>query len=427
MPTSKADWTILTYIAAHNNLAELGQQSLAQIMKVGSTSQVQLVALYDAPDNAARYVVREIGHPAIEEPLNDFDSGAEDTLLETARWAFQKCPAEHYGLILWSHGSGWRPEEIREVAKQARGDSQVTSSESTERAAAPGSLALFRSSLVQMLQPEKPADRAILFDDGTGHSLDTLALERVTIEIQKVIGQPLDLLGMDACLMATLEVAYQLRNSVHYLVASQELVPGFSWPYELIFGDLRADPGQSSAKLVTTVVQRYTEYYTAHPPGAGDVTKVALDLSGAGDVAQAVDNLAQAVQAAMPSYADVLWKAQWDALMQESRNRKREPNKFQYHLWDIGSLAKRLADAGSSSQIREAAQAIDDALKPGGPFVLAEGHYGSWFDGIGGVSIYMIPPRKPPHISPYYSSLALSADTHWDEMLTKYHDALADA
>ena len=83
--------------------------------------------------------------------------------------------------------------------------------------------------------------------------------------MQETIGQPLDLLGMDACLMATLEVAYQVRNSVRYLVASEELVPGHSWPYDTIFGDLRVDPERTPAEVAVSVVQQYTELLHGFP------------------------------------------------------------------------------------------------------------------------------------------------------------------
>ena len=84
---------------------------------------------------------------------------------------------------------------------------------------------------------------------------------------------------MDACLMANLEVAYQVRKSVSYLVASEELVPGESWPYDVIFGELRANPNRSARDLAASSVQHYFGYYADHPQAVGDVTKVALDLS----------------------------------------------------------------------------------------------------------------------------------------------------
>lgn len=420
MVHKQANWTILTYIAAHNNLDELGERSLKQILDVGSRPDVQLAALYDGTERAARYIAGQPGAAAVEEPLDDLDSGDAGALLDTIRWAFEQCPAKRYGLVLWSHGSGWRPEEIEEVAKQARGDEDVDADESTERAGEPGGLVLFRSTLAHILKQERP-ERAILFDDGTGHSLDTLELAAVANQVQDLIGQPLDLLGMDACLMANLEVAYQLRGSVRHLVASEELVPGHSWPYDIIFGELAGKADMPAEELARLVVERYCEYYKKHPPGAGDVTKVALDLSGIDQVAQAVDRLAALLEDNIDAQADFMWKAQWASFLKESRDQERKKHKFQYHLWDLGSVATRLAEVSESDAVKEAATAVVRMLEPGGPTVLAEDHHGEWFDGISGVSIYMMPPKKRIP-SRYYADLALAKDTHWDGMLEAYHD-----
>jgi len=424
MAKPRAKWTVLAYIAAHNNLDELGKRSLGQILDIGSTPQLNLAVLYDGPASATRYIGGSPGVPDVEEPLGDFDSGDPRQLLESVRWAYERCPAERYGLVLWSHGTGWRPDEIDEVGRQARGDAAIAATETTERAEAPGSLVLFRSTLAQLVKPESRAERAILFDDGTGHSLDTLELGRVAGEAARLLGQPLDFLGMDACLMATLEVAYQLRNSVRYLVASEELVPGFSWPYDQILGELRGRPEQSAPDLATSVVRHYTHYYSTNPPPAGDVTQVALDLSNVGIGAETVDELSAALLADMESHADALWQAQFACYERESRQRKREPNKFRFHLWDIGSLAAHLARTLSGDAVGKSAQAVVDALRSGGAVVLAEGHYGAWFDGTSGVSVYLSPP-KGQRISPYYEDLDLTKNTRWGQMIAAYHTALA--
>jgi hypothetical protein len=418
---SKAQWTILTYIAAHNNLEQLGQRSLNQIRRVGSTCDVIHGVLYDGPQGATRYIVDSPGKFLIEEPLADFDSGDPIRLIETAQWVFEQCPAERYGLILWSHGTGWQPAEIRAVASQARGASHMDQKEAIERSAASGSLALFRTTLAEIVKPDDRKERAILFDDGTGHSLDTLKLAKVTQTVQEMIGQPLDLLGMDACLMATLEVAYQVRNSVRYVVASEELVPGHSWPYDTIFGDLRAHPTWAPAELAVHVVQQYTDYYKAFPPKAGDVTMVALDLGAIDKLAIPVHNLAIGLLDDMDNQADLLWQVQQQAEQRESRDYTRKPNKFSYHLWDVGSVAARLLPITGNPAVQTAAQDVAQALKVGGPTVLAEGHDGAWFDGIGGVSVYMMPPKKQDRMSPYYAQLALTTDTAWHEMLCEYH------
>lgn len=423
--SGKAKWTVLTYIAAHNNLDQFGKKSLLEILDVGSTSDVVQGALYDGKVGAGRYVMGDPGGVEWQKQLGRFDSGDPDELIATGKWLFEQYPAERYGLVLWSHGSGWEPSEIDEVAKEARPAATVDSAESKERSAAPGSRALFRTTLRTLLTPEKHTERAILFDDGTGHSLDTLELARVVGAIAETIGQPLDILGMDACLMANLEVAYEIRKAVRYLVASEELVPGHSWPYPQIFGALRANPEQGGADFARLVVNEYTRFYDAKPPAAGDITKVALDLGRIEGLVHATDRLAEALRADMSKASAVLWQVQRSTQQRETQDGKRRPNKFDYHLWDVGSVAAGLAESDEVSDlVKEAAAMTLQALAPGAGSVLVEGHRGPWFDRIGGTSVYLMPPGQQ-RISPSYSKLAFANDTQWDEMLTAYHEYLA--
>jgi hypothetical protein len=424
MSNEIARWTIITYIAAHNNLETAGRRSLDQILGVGSTAQLNLVALYDKPSGAARFIAGKPGHASVEESFREFDSGDPDALLETVRWAVTRCPAHHYGLILWSHGTGWLPEEVSEVARQARGDEAVSEMEATERSAQPSSMALFRTTLARMLKQSNAAERAVCFDDGSGHSLDTLELERVVREIQGFVGQPLDLLGMDACLMASLEVAYQIRQHVRYLVASEEMVPVSSWPYDYIFQALSEAPEMSAEDLTFIVVRHYLDYYTTHPPqfNAGDVTKVALNLARIDEIKQVIDSLARVLLENMEEQAAHLWVAQRQTRRKESSQETRSPTKFGLHLWDLGSLASILAGESRNPDVKQAARSVQAALQPGGA-IIAEGHRGDWFDGIGGLSIYAVPPGIQ-RISPYYGSLALVRNTRWGEMLKAYHQEL---
>jgi hypothetical protein len=437
MSRQKAQWTVLVYVAAHNNLEDLGLRSLKQILNVGSTSQLKLAVLYDSYDGAARYIAGEPGQAAVEEQLSEFDSGDPDALLETARWAFEQCPAERYALILWSHGTGWRPEtedrsvgragyygwqpaEIARIARQARGDDEVSESDAADRSAAPGGRILFRSTLEQILQRD---DRAICFDDGTGRSLDTLELERVMHEIAAITGQPLDLLGMDACLMANLETAYQVREHVCYLVASEELVPGYSWPYDTILATLRGNDTMPAADLAQLIVSEYVAFYEKHPPmlNYGDVTKVALDLSRIDDIAQAADELAGAVLANLSTQAPLLWEVQNATKERETFQGKRKLTctKFAIHLWDLGAVAASLALRSSDAAVQAAARAVGEALRESGA-VIKEDHRGEWFDGIGGLSIYAWMPGVE-RISPFYEDVAFAQDTRWSEMLHAYH------
>lgn len=420
--TPKAKWTILTYVAAHNNLDQWGQRSLNQILAAGSTSQVKLAVLYDGRSGAQRVIASAPNQPADQEPLGSFDSGDPVGLVETVKWAFERCPAERYGLVLWSHGTGWRPEDIVQISATTRGDSTVSSAEANQRSIGSISPALFRSTLQTIVKNDTPAERAICFDDGTQQSLDTLELDRVVTEIRDFTGQPLDLLGMDACLMATLEVAYQLRHNVRYLVASEELVPVSSWPYDAILGALQAEPDMGSAELASLIVDRYLAYYVAHPPNGGDVTKVALNLAQLDPVVAALDALATALRADMIAQADTLKTAQNQSVSAETNQGRRLQNKFQVHLWDLGTLARRLAFATDNPAVKAAAADLVSQLVPG-QFVVAEGHAGDWFKNLAGVSIYAIMPKRI-RITPEYGNIALAQDTQWLQMLREYDDEM---
>jgi hypothetical protein len=415
-----AQWSVLTYIAAHNNLEMLGRRSRGEILNVGSSPDVVHGMLYDGRVGGARYVVGEAGTVDSQDTLGAFNSGDPDALIATANWFFTQHEAERYALILWSHGTGWEPAEIAAVAGEARPNAKALAADAPERARQRGSQALFRTTFRRMLTPDAASERAILFDDGTGQSVDTMELGRVAGAITAAIGRPLELLGMDACLMANLEVAYQLRHDVKYCAASSELVPGHSWPYDAIFGELRAHPDMNGADLARLIVDRYVRAYTAAPPQAGDVTKVALDLGRVRDVAAATDRLAAALQADMARHADVLWDVQLKTRQHEAGSRKRSPSKFDYHLWDLGSVSAALsAAADASADVHAAAAAVNAALEPGKGAVLAEGHVGAWFDGTCGVSIYLPLAQR---LTPAYAGLAFAADTQWDEMVTAYRE-----
>jgi hypothetical protein len=417
-----AKWSVLTYIAAHNNLEQLGRASRRQILDVGSTEDVVHGMLYDGSGGAARYVVGNAGAVRTQEILGTFNSGDPDALIETAKWFYEENPADRYGLVLWSHGTGWMPSEIAQVAHEARPAAEQDDAEAAERAGSSGSLALFRSTLRQILKPERQRQRAILFDDGTGQSLDTLELERVGRAIAKLIGKPLEFLGMDACLMATLEVAYQLRDVVRYMVASPELVPGHSWPYSAIYGDLKLHPDQDGAALARLSVERYVEFYAANPPARGDVTKVALDLGRIVGLKGAADGLAHAVLEDIARNSGPLWAAQASTQKVESRKGMRTPSKFDFHLWDLGAVAAALQQSNDvTNSVKSAARDALVALDPGGGAVLAEGHQGAWFEGTRGVSIYLPVVER---ISPWYPQLAFATDTKWDEMIVAYRQQL---
>ena len=218
---------------------------------------------------AHRIIVGKDGKAEERENLGtDVDSGSPQTLLDFIRWAKAKAPADRYALIIWNHGSGWDPLDFDELYEHVKAVG-VTPRELDVRAASQLGRSLFRPTLETALTLPNAGARAIASDDGTGHSLDTLELGEVLAKAHTLLGRPLDLLGMDACLMSCLEVAYQSASDVRAVVSSEELEPGDGWPYDKILGDLRSNPGMDGAALGRVVVKRYVESYKTRTRTSG--------------------------------------------------------------------------------------------------------------------------------------------------------------
>ena len=99
-------------------------------------------------------------------------------------------------------------------------------------------------------------------------------------------GVGIDILALDACDVATIEVAYELRDTVDYFAASELFVPDDGLPYDMILTALVADPGMTPAELAHDMVDMYMEYYSPktlyehmHPYDQDYMTFSAFDMS----------------------------------------------------------------------------------------------------------------------------------------------------
>jgi len=90
---------------------------------------------------------------------------------------------------------------------------------------------------------------------------------------------------------------------------------------------------------------------------------------------------------------------------------------FTGDLVDIKTFCQNLREGQSEQEVKDAAQTVLDALKPG-ELVVAEGHLGQTVESCGGVTAYF--PAPTDHMSPYYSDLELSKQHSWDEFLEVY-------
>lgn len=410
----KSAWTFMVYVAGFNNLSDFASKDLDEMRKVGSSDDVSIVVFIKQLGQAsARYIrVGKDGQNEQETDLGDVDSGNPQTLLDFIRWAAKNAPAERYGLVVWNHGSGWQPDDLQELysdVRARRGDTGVTPRELGVRSSQQIARSVFSTTVERVLGLPTAGDRGIASDDGTGHSMDTVELGKVLGLAKETLGQPLALLGMDACLMSTFEVAYQARECVETVVGSEELEPGDGWPYTEILTELAADPAMTGSRLGAVVVRTYVDSY-ADRQDQWPVTQAAVDTGHIEDFAALINTLAAALTSSFGNLTQV-------ALITRAQAKSVA---FTGNLVDVKTFCQGLVAAEISAEITSAAAAVLEALKPG-RFVLAEAHRGPTVEQCGGVTLYFPPPLSA--VSPFYADLDFAAG-RWDDFIIGYPRAV---
>lgn len=389
----------MVYLGGDNNLPEAGEMDLAAMATVGSTEDLNIVAEFDRIGDKARTKRYCVGKGKLTEvaDLGETDCGDAGMLLDFVVWAAQHYPAERYALVLWNHGGGWPEHDLSAICMELGLPYEPT------RPLHPP--ALFRSTLRQTLYVGDWRSLYINGDDTL--ILDAIELSRVLQQAVNALGRPLDLLGMDGSLLSTLEVAYQARRYVKYLIASEASEPVDGWPYTDVLQKLADKPDISTVGLAAHIVDVYDR---SRDRSADVVTLAALDLSKVEDLADATDALASALLVHMPEARFEIWNAS-----------QRPAASFWYNtLWDISHFCQRLEQSTADGDVEKAAKEVGKALKRGS-FVVAESHRGEKVELCGGVTVYLKGP--PDELSRYYSELDFAQDYQWFDMLKAYHDS----
>ena len=405
-------WTFMVYMAGDNNLNEAGRKDLSEMQAAGSTADVNIIAQFDGlgDEGSRRYYIRQGGTPDrdVVVRLPEVNMGDPQALDDFLRWAQENYPAEHYALILWNHGNGWKDEDIyRSLAVRGFRPQSLTRGQRRSLTSGNSSRAFFRSSIEHVAVNAVLEQRAILFDDTSADFLDNVEMKAVLDRGAARLGQKIDLLGCDACLMNMLEVAYQLKSSCRYLVGSQEEEPGDGWPYDRILSELIANPDMSADLLAAITVQEYNRFYRDRYPNL-PVTQSALDLERVDPLADAVDGLADTLRATLEADPrggnSIVSLALYDVQKFADRD-----------YVDLVHFCQLLAEQNPGTAVAAAAARVVNLVKRGGDSspLVAEGHGGPGMRHANGLSIYL-PERT---LSPLYGRLEFAEDHRWDEFL----------
>ena len=277
--------------------------------------------------------------------------------------------------------------------------------------------------------PYKDQDMGgLLWDDNPGsgpgsQSLSTQALGQALYRAFGVNRRAIDLLYLDACSMLMAEVAYEVRNSSHYLLGS----PNTDWA-TFVYDQLIAvvTPTISGAEIGQKWLEIEAQRLRRH---AGHPFMLSLlNLKQMDELRLAVNTLGNTLRAALPTQKQAIMQAFRNAARYESDYNGKLEDKDAYT--DLYSFADQLRQQfGGQSEILRAAQdvmqivstaVISKDVQDGNPW-LYPASYWHWADS-GGISVYLPlqqdEDRRQLLYHPTY--LAWAQDNAWSEFLNTY-------
>lgn len=218
---SVAPYTILVYMVG-SDLETGGGAATDDILEmaaVGSTKNVNVVIetggakswnnkIVSSKVNQ-RFLVTKDNLKLVKNDLGNRSMGKQSTLQDFLIWGVKTYPAKKYAVVLWDHGAG--AEGFGYDEKNPNNDPMLTLNEING------------------------------------------ALKAATA----VSKQKFELVGFDACLMASIETATSIKDYANYMVASEELEPGHGWNYTPVLQSLNKKPTSTGAELGKYIVDGY--------------------------------------------------------------------------------------------------------------------------------------------------------------------------
>lgn len=197
-PVEEPSRTVLVYMAADNSLGSSfnsDTQNLSQMDKAVAAGALgkngRLLVYHDGASTAPELLeITPKGRLTLISYSESESSMSEGRMRQVISDMKATAPADSYGLVLWSHGTGWI---------------ESSASRSADLEAAPQSFG-------QDLHPSN-----------TEMKVTTLA--------SVLRGGEFEFIYFDCCFMATVEVAYELRDATPWIIASATELPVEGMPY----------------------------------------------------------------------------------------------------------------------------------------------------------------------------------------------------
>lgn len=350
-------WTVMVYSASDNNLYRFMQSDLDEAERVGSTETMHVIAQTDhgpRRGTAQRIELVQDNTPGltapVKEDLGSYNMSAPEALADFIKWGMKNYPAENYMLIISDHGDGWK------------GAAQ---------------------------------------DWSHNGWMSTPDIENGLKMARQETGKKIDVLGFDACLMASAEVAHQLKDEVSYLVASQEVEGGAGWAYNRVLseGTLKSLDKQLTATRFNMDPKQVATHVVLCAEGNQDdlPTMSVIETSKMPAVVKALDNFADAMATS--------------AVSKEKLTSAADATQGFYDYKDLKDFANKVKDNVQEEDcyLAGAAERLSRAVSNA---VVAEQHSEN-YPNAHGMSIELSSTGSDD-----YAQLKISQDSQWNEAVT---------
>ena len=296
-------WSIYWYLCGSDLETNYGcaTQDLMELMEVTLPENVRVVIQTGGAkewqnnvvnaDILQRYVYDSTGLTLVDE-LPPASMGDTATLTDFLRFCKTYYPAEHTAVLFWNHGGG-----------------------SVNGAA---------------------------FDER--YYLDSLTLDEMRTAFGRVwpgdeANPPLELVGFDTCLMATVDVVDTFVGTARYLVASEEVEPGNGWNYTGWAGALAEDPTMDGAALGRIICDTY--YAGCEAVGTQNKATLSLtDLTRCGPLLEAYE--AFGAEALAEACEDPSFFSRFARIAAQSENYGGNTREQGYtNMVDLGHMARQ--------------------------------------------------------------------------------------
>lgn len=251
---------VIGYFAGDNNLASEVKSKISALAEGFGAVDVErnrLVVFADYRDGMPELIEITEAGPITLETYPSINSADPESMNSMIVKIAEMYPAESYGLVCFSHASGWLP-------KGALSD-PIGYAEDTGPSISPSSV----------------------LQDGA----DEMDIADFASSIRLPGGAKYDFVILEACYMAGIEVAYELKDAADLLVASASeiLSPGFEDSYEKHLNMLF----QENADVVG-FAKTYFDYWNSMSEALQSATVSVIDLRNVGrlasEVAYVIDN-----------------------------------------------------------------------------------------------------------------------------------------